>query len=78
MKEAIHNPEHEHITNWKTVTLKMERHEEWYPKCRVPAHLDEVGALRYCYEHYNDWIYDEYLHKYTYEAETHSDIHEIN
>lgn len=62
------------MTKMKTVTLKIERHEKWHPECKVPAHLDKVGALHYCQEHYYHWIYDEYLHKHTYEADTYSNI----
>ena len=54
--------------------LRVSRTESWYPIVDVPAHLDDEQALEWAMEHCSDEIYDEYLHKYTYDSDTMTQI----
>tara|TARA_R110000796_G_C14216222_1_gene393970 strand:- start:244 stop:453 length:210 start_codon:yes stop_codon:yes gene_type:complete len=54
----------------RSLHLMVSRTECWYPNVEVPAHLDDDEAIEWAMEHRSDEIYDEYLHKYTYDSDT--------
>lgn len=58
----------------RSLHLMVTRTECWYPNVDVPAHLDDDEALRWAMEHRSDEIYDEYLHKYSYDSDTTTQI----
>ena len=62
----------------KTVRFRMIRTEMWEPECQVPAHMNEDEAMEYATENYSDPMYDEYLHKYTYDQETEFSVIELD
>ncbi len=62
----------------KTVRFRMIRTEMWEPECQVPAHMNEDEAMEYATENYSDPMYDEYMHKYTYDQETELSVIELD
>ena len=54
----------------RSLHLMVSRTECWYPKVEVPAKLDDDEALEWAMGHRSDEIYDEYLHKHTYDSDT--------
>ena len=58
----------------RTVKLMVTRQEVWFPEYDVPAHMTDDEALDYIIEEASDYIFDEYLHKYTYDQDTHVSV----
>lgn len=58
----------------RSLHLIVSREECWYPKVEVPAHLDDYDALEWAREHLNHEIYNEYLHKHTYDSDTTTEV----
>ena len=58
----------------RTVRLMVTREEVWFPEYDVPAHMTDDEALDYIIEEASDYIFDEYLHKYTYDQDTHVSV----
>ena len=58
----------------RTVRLMVTREEVWFPEYDVPAHMTDDEALDYIKAEVSDYIFDEYLHKYTYDQDTHVSV----
>jgi len=61
----------------KKVTLKISRHETWYPEIEVDDHLtdEEIVEMVVLRGHeQEDYIYDDYQNKRTYDADTFTEI----
>lgn len=56
------------------IKIKVERNESWYPEITIPKekyhHLSDDLLKEYIEENHAEQIYDEYLHKYSYEQES--------
>ena len=72
----------------ESITLKITRTETWYPKIIIPEsdrqsfnHMPDDQAEEYIsklIEQNEDWVYDEYRHKYTLDTETETETHKEN
>ena len=62
------------MTQTRTVKFMVTREEVWFPEYDVPAHMTDDEAVDYIKAEVSDYMFDEYLHKYTYDAETHVSV----
>ena len=72
----------------KSITLRITRTETWYPEIIIPEsdrqafnHMSDDQAQDYIgklIEENEEFVYDEYLHKYTLETETETETYEEN
>jgi hypothetical protein len=54
----------------RTVKIKVCRNERWYPEYDVPAHLSDDEAQELIANKAPDQVYDDYVNKNTYDADT--------
>ena len=58
----------------RKVTLKVTRHECWYPEYEVPAHMTDDEALEYVQTERPEEVYDECNNEDTYDQDCWSEL----
>ena len=62
------------MTKTRKVQVRVTRTETWWPEYEVPVHMTDAEAEDYIVGKAPDEVFDEYLHKYTLDTDTHCEV----